>query len=226
MGKKTEELLEQISKAVVNVAQNCIASAAASVNINIEGAETVNIDGLTINSTVSGNVDECKSTRDVDIGQIKQNVNETMKKLVSAASGIEGDTVDLVVNIGSKLDVNVVQNCVALAIASIVINLKNIKEDVVFKNVEINQRATSRVKQCIQNVQVRVGDSTKPLRRFFEEIEDKINVDGVSNDAECPLKEAKSFFEMVIVGSASAFVLVVVILGAVAYLNPVSGNKE
>lgn len=226
MGKKAEVLLEQISKAVVTVAQNCIASAAATVDINIEGAKTVDIDGLVINSNVGGNVKECKSTKDVDIGQIKQTVNETMKKLVSAASDIEGDTVDLVANIGSTLEVSVIQSCIALAIASTVIDLKNVEESVVFKNVEINQRATSTVKQCIQNAQVRVGDSTKPLRRFLEEVEDKINVEGVSNDAECPLKEAKSFFEMVIIGSASAFVLVVVILGAVAYLNPVSRNKE
>lgn len=232
MGRKTEAILEQIADVVVNNSQSCIASAIASVDIDISGAKEVVIDGMEFNSTVKTSVEDCESSEDIDVGLIQTKVNERMDEIVNAADSMTGDEVKLKVGIQDLFEVNNEVNCTALAIATTTMKFANVENRVTFKDVEINQVATAAVKKCVSNLQVRVGDSKKPLRNFLQEFEDGIEVTPLKGGKVSPdgkplrgkgtctsMQEADAFLKKSVIGSLALVVLVALVISALYYTD-------
>ena len=100
------------------------------------------------------------------------------------------------------------------------------------KNVNVNQVARAQIAKCISNIQVRVGNGTRPLKKFIEDHEDQIEVtplrggavapDGqpIRNSNACPsVEDANTFFKYSVAGSIALVVLVALILGALLYTD-------
>lgn len=233
MGRKTEALLEQMADVVVNVNQECIASAMASFDLDIKGAKEVVISGLDVRSDAKTKVARCESTQDVDVGLIQTKMSERLDEVVRAAQGMEGDEVSLKVKIKETFTVNSTTNCTAVAIASTALRFANTKGNVTIRNVKVNQVARAQVAKCISNLQVRVGSGTRPLKQFIEDHEDEIEVtplkggvvapDGrpIRGGAQsCPTTQsANSFMKYSVAGSVMLVVLVALVLAALVYTD-------
>ena len=64
---KADWVIDQVADAIVSINQECIASAATTFALSVDGARRVDITGVVIEGKISSGVKTCKSNRDVDI---------------------------------------------------------------------------------------------------------------------------------------------------------------
>ena len=153
MGKKTEALLEQVADVIVQVTQECVNTAATGFNLEVDNADYVVIDGLTVDSTVETSTRRCEKREDIDIGRIQSGVGDRLDQVVKAADGMRGDEVQFKAKIKESITVKAATTCTAIALASTSLRFANTQGKVVIQNVKVNQVARAQIAKCISNVQ-------------------------------------------------------------------------
>lgn len=176
---KTSTVLNIISSVMVSVNQNCITTAANSAILEFGKAKVVNINGLTIASTIS-NSQNCTVEQNVQIGPLHDELKSTLlDHMRTAANAINGDTVSLVTNISESITATVVSSCMATAINSLNIDIQNVPGKITIHDVNISQKATASIAQCLTKANIRVGNV--PLQNFIEDNEPNFDLVNVPN---------------------------------------------
>lgn len=179
MGRKTDAVLEHISDVLIRAEQDCLTSAVSSNEITVGGARNINISNVTLTTTARGTSENCTQTVNVGIGetQTQEKMKKRLENVIKAENSMRGDKVKFVQRITDSFDVRVRNTCSAIAIATTKLHFGKVGGDVTIDNVDIRSTATARIMKCISNVQVRIGNTQKPLQRFIEDEEEWFDIE-------------------------------------------------
>lgn len=181
---KTETVLQQIGESIVKLSQQCLLRASNIFVLELE-ADTVTLEDVAINSRTNTALTTCSTKTGIAEGPIRTGMDEALTGLqTTSADGLVVDPysrfrghtngVDFVMAVRSAVTVDVVNRCLAMALNSMVLRLKNART-ITLKNVTINQVANAEITECIGNVDVQIGDTTQSLRQFLERNESQYN---------------------------------------------------
>lgn len=220
MGRQVSAVLDQMSDVIVNVNQKCTADAIGKFGLNISGAKKTVISGLNVTTTATAAVSNCSQHNNVDIKTMKDALKKRLDETVQAAAPeFHADVVNLKAKIVDSISVNVSNNCSTVAVATVAINAKNVKNDATVKNVDVNQVASAAIKQCIQNASVNVNQNgpNPTLKNYLSNNQHKFKalpVGGtvpIAPEPPCePLHEA--IRNLIIAGSVGGFVALLAII--------------
>lgn len=221
MGRQVSAVLDQMSNVIVNVNQQCTADAIGKFNMNISGAKETVISGLNVITNAKASVSKCSQQHNnVDIKTMQDALKKRLDKTVQAAAPqFNADVVNLKAKIVDSISVNVSNKCSTIAVATVAINAKNIKDKAVIKNINVNQVASAAIKQCIQNASVNVNQNgpNPTLKNYLDDNQHKFKalpLGGSSFIAPAPPCESlhDATKTLVITSSVSGFIALLAII--------------
>lgn len=166
MGVNSKIILDQVADILVNVNQTCLTSAISSFILDIQNADTVNISNMNVTSTTNARPTKCNPTVDV----AKFDFDAMLKERVDTLFAVNAENMErfktLKIKIRESITVNVASSCIAIAISAMTIRIKDVRNTVTLKNINILQTARSQIRKSLQFVKVK--NSSKSLKQFLD----------------------------------------------------------
>lgn len=218
-GNKVNAIVNTISTVLVHSNLSCYVGTVNNVGISITNSGDVTIKNMTIISNGSSSMGDCSKVQNYNKGPLEQNVSNILDQMLSAAEDMNEDLLNFKAAIKQSVTVDVVDSCAVNAVDTAIISFANVKGGVVIDSVDIVQTASANLSQCLAQVSVAVGDTTKSLHDYIQENAHWLDVktpDGQNHPAatSCTgaLTSSKSMFTIVTIVA----IIIALLLGSLS----------
>lgn len=169
MPSKTDTIIDCVSSAIVNVKQQCLASAAAAFVLKIQNADKVVINGLSSNNQGTATTN-CSQSTDIEVKSIYGNLNDLLNTAIQASPSQDNVKKTFIATLTSAININVVTTCFSNALAAVQLTISNVPAGgvVTFDNVKVHNQATATISSCIQTVAVHVGGTNMTMKEYID----------------------------------------------------------
>lgn len=186
--RKVNAVLDAMSSTIVKDQGKCLAQAANSVWIEAAGANNAIIRNVTINQSASATA-SCDFNDSVQIGALQTSLQDMLNGIITSANKESADNVNITDSISRSVTKDNVTSCVQNAVNNFRIQVGTVSGTLSVTDLNINQVATSSIKECLAGGNTKVGDV--PLQKYLTNNLGPYNVlDSDGNPVVCAATES------------------------------------
>lgn len=211
--RQAQAMMELMARNIVKSKSTCLASAENKILIDIGSASSAVLNNVIITQVAQANARcESNASLNIDIGDLNLAVSRGLTEANTPKNLI--DKIVREMNVASSVATSVselVSSCVASSVNDFRVMVGQVKGTVTIMDLSLEQIATARVAQCLNNV--RIGDV--PLRQFLAQ---ELPTNPLTNlpsqlalDAPCTSVQSMYTAGYIVLGGTGVIVLAILI---------------
>lgn len=161
----TESTIRVLARSVARSQKQCLSHALNFILVQAIRARNISLQNMQVMQQASA-TSRCSQQVDIDLGSLQFDVRQTLDEHIEGG-GDQTNKTKMINDITEAFGAQDVNLCVGTAVNQYRIRIQDVTEDVVIRDIDINQLAETEIQNCIQKGTIRVNGA--PLRDYLDE---------------------------------------------------------